>query len=315
MSVPSTAASRFGAAQTPRVTQGFVGTVTWTRRHPALVFIEIAWRWIFGIPALLLLAREGERLLDGVPWRATGVAGLTINQLLTDPVRTAASLAAFAELVMPPLLHTARWLAPVLLLWWVLVSGAGRTFVLGRLHPGRRRRFAPVMLLQMLRLVPLCVLGAVWWFTLQWLARLTVLRDGGGEPEVMIYAGGAIALTLGLFVLSAATSWVFGMAPVVSVADTCSAGEGMRRTLQARQARGPLFEMNLVLGIVKIALLVLAMVLSACPLPFSSVMSGEALVNWNIAVGVAYLLASDFFHVARLVAYSRLWQARSALPA
>ena len=70
--------------------------------------------------------------------------------------------------------------------------------------------------------------------------------------------------------------------------------------------RSQLIETNLVMGIVKVALLVLAIVFSACPLPFSSVETQEFLTCWWIGVGVWWLLASDYFHVVRVVAVLRL---------
>jgi hypothetical protein len=68
-------------------------------------------------------------------------------------------------------------------------------------------------------------------------------------------------------------------------------------------------EINLVMGIVKIALIVLAMVFSATPLPFESVTTPEFLLSWWVGVTVLYFLGSDFFHVARQVAYLQLWRA------
>jgi len=64
-----------------------------------------------------------------------------------------------------------------------------------------------------------------------------------------------------------------------------------------------------VMGIVKIALIVLAMVFSATPLPFESMTTPEFLMWWWGGVTVLYLVASDFFHVTRLVAYLELWRA------
>jgi hypothetical protein len=64
-----------------------------------------------------------------------------------------------------------------------------------------------------------------------------------------------------------------------------------------------LVEINFVMGIVRVALLVLALVFSACPLPFESVATAEFLRNWWIGVGVWYLLASDYFKVVRAAAY------------
>jgi hypothetical protein len=116
-------------------------------------------------------------------------------------------------------------------------------------------------------------------------------------------------LTLGLFTLWAVVSWVLSVAPLLAMLR----GLGVRASLAAAFRLGPLkgklVEINLVMGIVKIALIVLAMVFSATPLPFESVTTPEFLTWWWIGVGVLYFIASDFFHVARLVGYLHLWRA------
>ena len=71
---------------------------------------------------------------------------------------------------------------------------------------------------------------------------------------------------------------------------------------------GKLVEVNLVLGIVRLALIVLAMVFSAIPLPFEADMTGAALYLWWAVVTVLYLVASDFFQVARLAAFVQFWR-------
>ena len=82
-----------------------------------------------------------------------------------------------------------------------------------------------------------------------------------------------------------------------------------RRRFGWGRCKGKLVEINLVMGIVKIALIVLAMVFSATPLPFESMTTPEFLMVWWAGVTVLYLVASDFFHVARLVGYLELWRA------
>jgi hypothetical protein len=62
------------------------------------------------------------------------------------------------------------------------------------------------------------------------------------------------------------------------------------------------------LGIVRLALIVLAMVFSAIPLPFEADMSGTALYLWWAIVTVLYLIANDFFQVARLAAFVQFWR-------
>jgi hypothetical protein len=64
----------------------------------------------------------------------------------------------------------------------------------------------------------------------------------------------------------------------------------------------------MVMGIVKLALIVLAMVFSATPLPFEDVVSGPALYAWWALVTVLYLIASDLFQVARVAAFVELWK-------
>jgi hypothetical protein len=53
------------------------------------------------------------------------------------------------------------------------------------------------------------------------------------------------------------------------------------------------------------------MVFSATPLPFSSVESTEFLAWWWFGVFLLYLIASDFFHVARIVGYLDLWHSEA----
>ena len=71
---------------------------------------------------------------------------------------------------------------------------------------------------------------------------------------------------------------------------------------------GKLVEINMVMGIVNLALIVLAMVLSAAPLPFSDQLGPDALhVVWAAAT-IFYLVASDFFQVVRLKGYVEFWK-------
>lgn len=294
-----------------RATQGFVANLAFVRQRPLLTLMEVAWRWCFGIAALLLIWREGSRVFDATPWRGTGIQSLSVNQLLTDPLGASETIANFATLIAPGLYHAAVWLGPLLLIAWAVLSGLGRTAVLRRMDGTLRARPATLIVLQMVRLVPLVTAFALWWTGLQSLANRTILQPiaAGGEPQMMLYVGGAIVLSLGLFVLSAGVGWVFNMAPLLAMMHDTGPLRSLRDAARIGGVRSGLVEINMVLGIVKIALLVLAMVFSACPLPFQSVMTDEFLFWWNVAVAVWYFLASDFFHVARLSSYLRLWRA------
>ncbi len=62
------------------------------------------------------------------------------------------------------------------------------------------------------------------------------------------------------------------------------------------------------MGIVKLALLVLAMVLSAAPLPFSDELGPRAMNAVFALATVFYLVASDYFQVVRLKGFIEFWE-------
>jgi hypothetical protein len=192
---------------------------------------------------------------------------------------------------------------------WAITSGIGRAFVLRSLAPGRRFRPLSLLLLQLLRIVALVLTVYAWFAMVRWAAARDIFPvPVGTEPSMVAFAAWLICLSIGSFIVWALWSWVLSMASVLIVAGD----QSLLSALAASVRQGPLtmklVEVNLVLGIVKLALIVLAMVFSAIPLPFEAQMNGMALYIWWIAVGVWYLAASDFFQVARLAAFVEFWQ-------
>lgn len=295
-----------------RVTQGFVSTLSEVKSHSSWVLLEVAWRWVFGIPAVALVWLQASKVFSGTDWRATGIEALSVNQLLTDPLQASTTIANFAGVVLPGLLQVATWLAPLLFVAWAFVSGVGRTLVLRRMDATLRPRIITTIALQLLRVIPFAALSMAWFAGLEALGRRTIVDPvaAGGEPAMMLYVGGAIVLTLGLFIVASLIGWVFSLAPLVSAMRSLGPLASVREAVRIGGLRSGLIEVNLVLSIVKIALMVLALVFSACPLPFQTELTDEFLFWWNAGVAVWYFLASDFFHVARISGYLRL--ARSA---
>jgi hypothetical protein len=315
---PSAAASR-----SPRAlhgTQSLLAVLAACWARPGLLARELAWRWSFGIPSLCILWHYGARILDGLLRAGTGVEELSIQQ----PVAALASLHAAYGFLRPRIAALA-WLAPVLLVGWSIASGVGRSWLLRALAPGSRPRVLPMIALQMVRAAALCAFWATWFLLLRSAARRDVLAAGpNAEAGLVPLAAWVICLSLGLFVLWALTSWTFSLAAVrLAVGRRAPGSAGLldRRIAppSAATARGAaetppaalvprLMEVNLVLGIVKLALIVLAMVFSAVPLPFEAEMTGQSLSLWWAFVAVLFLAASDFFQVARLAAVLEFWE-------
>jgi hypothetical protein len=103
----------------------------------------------------------------------------------------------------------------------------------------------------------------------------------------------------------ALVSWTASIAPLLALFEgrhsvLSSLGQALRL---GRAFSSKLAEINLVLGIVKLALLVVAMVFSAAPLPFSDELGPQAMHAVLIGSTVFFLVANDYFQVVRLQAF------------
>jgi hypothetical protein len=289
----------------------------WSR--PGLWATEIAWRWLYGIPALTLTLYE----LRGVLLQATrgtmdpGSLGLTptlladpVGSLSADPLLAAGLLAHAWALLLPGLLHVGASLVPLLFVLWAAASGFGRTALLKRAEPSLSARPFAVMALNALRALALAVVFRLWFGAVAWASRTAITEPVAAhtEPNLVLYCAMVIVISLGLYTAWGFAGWLFSVAPVLAMARNLGALASLRAAWGLGPLRGKLVEINLVLAIVKIALLVLLMVFTATPLPFESVATPEFLFWWWIAMMTLYIVWSDFFHVARLVGYLALYR-------
>jgi hypothetical protein len=290
-----------------RGTQSFVHTLSACWKRPSLTALEVLWRWAFGAPAAALIWYEATRILGETQIDFGALKRMTV----LDPMTAAATLSQTASELLPGVLRVAEWLAPLLLVVWVVVSSFGRVAVLRRVDGNLQARPGTVMVLQALRLADLGGSFVAWFACLQAAAGYAVNGPiaAGLEPNLVLYCALAIVTTLGMFTLWAVVSWALSVAPLLAMLRNLGAGESLAAAFRLGPVRSKLVEINLVMGIVKIALIVLAMVFSACPLPFESIATPGFMLQWYGVVTVVYLIASDFFHVVRLVSYLELWKA------
>jgi|UPI00068FB7FE hypothetical protein len=295
-----------------RGTQSFVWTLSECWSRPSLTVVEVLWRWTYGIPALALLWHVGHRILAETPLDFAALEAMTV----TRPLEAAQTLATAASVLLPPVAQRATWLVPLLLITWVVWSSLGRTVVLRRVDSELHARAGTVMVLQLLRVIALAGAFFLWFVCLHWAAATAVTGplEHGSEPNLVGYFAMVIVSTLGVFALWAILSWFLSIAPLLAMLRNLGPIQSLSAAWRLGEVKGKLVEINLVMGIVKIALLVLAMVFSATPLPFESVATPQFLTIWWVFVGLLYLVASDFFHVARLMGYLHLWRAFEAQP-
>ena len=309
--VPNPAQPEIAPAAKQRGTQSFVHILHACWYRPSLLALELLWRWIYGIPLFALLIFTGLRI-----WNATAPQIRTTGLFdfsLQFPINGALSIAETYEILRDPVLHALAWIVPLAVLAGAIASGLGRNLVLRRLSSALPWRPAISIALQFLRIAALCLTFALWWIAIQWAANVALAGASAtdaseGEPNLVLYCALVIVISLGIFTVWALLSWIFSIAPLLAILERRSVVSSLARSFRLGPLRGKLVEINLVMGIVKLALIVLAMVFSATPLPFENVVHGTALYAWWAAVTVLYLIASDFFQVARIVAFVELWK-------
>jgi hypothetical protein len=283
------------------------------------VGIEIAWRWSFGAPAAALAFVKVYAVVVRAMGGSWNPAHLGLDQALladpvgalsADPLGVVGKFTAAFGLVWPGLEHLAVWLGPLLVGGWILQSAVGRSLLLSRVEPGMKLRIGTLIGLQTLRITAFALVLRLWLALMVWSAAVAVSGPIAqhAEPNLVLYCGLCIVLSLVIYCSWGAVNWVLGVSPILAMKLNLGPVASLRAALALGPVRGQLAEINLVLGIVRIALIILAMVFSATPLPFSSVETTEFLLQWDAGVFVLYLLWADFFQVARLVGYLELWR-------
>jgi hypothetical protein len=290
-----------------RGTQSLVGQMGWVFDRPLLTGIEVAWRWVFGVPFLAVCWMQAQLILAVVPLQSTGLNAIDLQ----NPWVAAVQLARAWALYEPHVSSVLRWLAPVSAFVWVVVSSVGRSLILRRLIPERmpRSSFRPLQMM-ILQAGWLALLGATFWAWFRSMAWASATHiTTGAEPDLIGFSFWAIFFSLGFFTAWALVSWALSIAPLVMLLEGRSAVSALGQSLRlGRTFTSKLVEINLVMGIVNLALIVLAMVLSAAPMPFSDELGPDALHGIAAVAVVFYLVASDYFQVVRLKGFQEFWK-------
>jgi hypothetical protein len=292
-----------GANAPVRGTQLLVEHMGEVFKRPALTLLEILWRWAVGIPVLWVGWIEAQRILAAYPLANSGWNSIDSE----NPWIAIVQLANVWSYYQPHVLAVLRWLVPVAALLWIVISGIGRNLVMKRLHPAVAFRPFSMMLLQAgsLGLLALTLWG--WFVSMQWAAATHI--SVAGEPELVGFFNWAIFLSLGFFALFALLSWALSIAPLLMLLEKRSALSALGQSLRlGKRFTSKLAEINMVMGIVNLGLIVLAMVLSAAPLPFSDEMGPGVLHIVVACATVFYMVGNDYFQVVRLEAFVEFWK-------
>jgi hypothetical protein len=265
---------------------------------PALLLIEIAWRWLFGAVAIFIVAISifssvGTIRLDQ---RSFGLLArlslLEAAEVIFTAVRTVAG--ALARVVPMAIL--------ALTFFWIIIATVGRHATLTRpaLSPGMGLRGclglsclrAGFSLIAIIFGIGITVLAG-------WLAAIT---STGGLPNLALLA---LILFPGLAVVGViwtAGNWCLSIAYLFP-------GRNSRLRVAkawhfARERKDEILEISLVIGILRAVLMVFAFLLTVA---VAAVVGNPRVALADIiAISLLYFLASDFLYIARLASSARL---------
>lgn len=289
-----------------RGTQSFVNVMSSVWQRPSLAALEIVWRWMVAAPILGFVLLEARHVARQVPLNTAALESMTVFQPVAAFQTIDAAMAALVPAVRPIML----WLLPAAVTAWMLGAAFGRTLVLRRLDCSFEARPLALLVLGTLRAAVLASVWMLWLGLIVQAGKIAVSGPAahGGEPNIVLYAAILICVSLLLYVAWAIMSWPLQLAPLLAMQENLGPWAALRAAIRSTAVRGKLIEINLVMHIVKIAALVLALVFSASPLPFTSVETQTFLNAWWSGVILLYLAALDYFHVVRSAAYISLWR-------
>lgn len=281
-----------------RGTQSFVGVMGQVWKRPSLTGLELLWRWAFGVLALGLVWIFAHDLVMAWALKARDIGPLLLR----------------GQVVARGTTDVLRNLWPLLgvLAVWCAFEGVGRGLVLRRWDRSLTKQRGTMIVLAILRAFVYAGYVALWCWLMIAIARRDVWTplERGLEPSYVPGFALAVTTTLLLFIAWAAASWILRIAPMIAMSRRLGPVASLRAAARLGSLRAKLIEINMVMGIVKAALVVLVLVFSSCPLPFETVATQNFLMWWWIGVGVFWLIASDYFHVVRAAAYEALYQMR-----
>jgi hypothetical protein len=206
-----------------RATQTLISHMSFCWSHPSLTAIEVAWRWLVGVPFLLVAWGQARQILMRIPPSSVGLDRIDLQNPWLASVLMADAVARYE----PAVAEVLRWLTPLAVVTWAMVSGAGRVLILWRMEvfdcaglpgsatPGRyfARRLPGVIGLHGLWMLALLGCSWLWYRGVGWAAAAYI--TSGAQPDLVGYLCWLIFLSLGLFVLWAMLSWALAMAPLL----------------------------------------------------------------------------------------------------
>ena len=279
-------------------------------RLPALLLAELAWRWPFGLAAMVLIGiglREVQQAVTISPADEFLLGSM-------QPVLMGKAWAHILQQTLPLLFKLTAILFPALSVMWVAAATLGRAVTIRRLldyfaAPAKgeaaetKIRWGAMTALHAFRAA---VMLAVFlgYIGAGVVASRLVKMDEGGVPSLQAAWVVFVMIFAVIVIVAAAINWVLSLAPVFVVRDGRGTWDAMGDAMRLFRERGSQLTAAATMnGFLRFAGSCAATVAGLFPLA----LIGEApkFVVWTLVVviTVLYCVVSDWLLLARLAAY------------
>ena len=267
-------------------------------RDPALLLIEVGWRWTFGLIAVLVCAAVALLTTKGI--RANPQTLDAMSRM--SPWELAQSLASFLAAVAGTLVRVGLFAVLSLACCWIVLSALGRRATLLRpaLAPGADLRSC----FGVSTIRATITLGALLaWILTGFIAGMAgAVSTNNGIPNLGLILLIVLPAALVIVGVWSAANWYLSLAPLF---DEEAWAQSVRRVwaLIARR-RDEVLEISIALAVTRFISLIVALVLSFA---VSAIVTNlRILVADLLAIALLYFFVADFVSIARLAAFAQL---------
>ena len=266
-------------------------------RQPVVFLAEIAWRWTFGLAALLMAAFGALQYLHSLTVTDSDKAALESGV----PALMGQAVAHILQGSGERLVYIVIVVSLALGASWTLLAAIGRAATLRALLRQTTSQVRPLLGLSFLR-AALALAAGVATFGAMIVASLAATQGPENRPEVFIFVFLGLAALI-TFIYSV-LNWYLSLAPVFAVRDGRDGLAAVAGAFAAvRRHRAEFTRVGLAFGGVRLFVIAAFTVLSLIPL--AMVTTAPPALVWTVFVLLAltYFAISDFLYLARLAAY------------
>jgi len=267
-------------------------------RDPALLLIEIAWRWSFGIIVILLLAASIFLVLGSISIDSQRLQSLARLNLWQSAQIVADSLVVAVHQLLRIGVSATLFLA----FCWICLSAFGRYATLKRPAFGHEPQICSCFAINAAR-AAVSVGAIALWIAIGLIAGVvgSVGRsDALPHPGIVVaILGPALVLLLAAWSLA---NWYLSLAPLFLAPHWQLSISMVWNFL--RWHRDQIIEISIASGILRAVVFLAAFMLSFAVAAIVS--NPRVLMADLIAISLLYCLITDFIYVARLAAYGKL---------